>query len=161
MAATSTLSVLWFVALAVLAGATSPEPASAPWELRYATWRRAGETSLASWWRQHPTPVPKRYNSSEAWAAAPGARLHDEFRECLSQQAANFTRRVLRYRPPPLADVRDAVRIELDRRGAVVTVVVFWGRARYVSLLWMYLQRALRLKCVGVRVCASLLCLHG
>lgn len=35
------------------------------------------------------------------------------------------------------------VQEELARRGARVTVAVFWGRERYVSLLWRYLERNL------------------
>lgn len=36
------------------------------------------------------------------------------------------------------------VRRELDLRGAKVSVAVFWGRERYVAILWRYLERNLR-----------------
>ena len=36
------------------------------------------------------------------------------------------------------------VREELVRRRAKVSVAVFWGRERYVSILWRYLERNLR-----------------
>jgi hypothetical protein len=35
------------------------------------------------------------------------------------------------------------VRTELAARGAKVSVAVFWGRERYVSILWRYLERNL------------------
>jgi len=35
------------------------------------------------------------------------------------------------------------VRRELGLRGAKVSVAVFWGRERYVSILWRYLERNL------------------
>jgi hypothetical protein len=35
------------------------------------------------------------------------------------------------------------VTAELARRGSKVTVAVFWGRERYVSILWRYLERNL------------------
>jgi hypothetical protein len=35
------------------------------------------------------------------------------------------------------------VRVELAARGAKVSVAVFWGRERYVSILWRYLERNL------------------
>jgi hypothetical protein len=43
---------------------------------------------------------------------------------------------------PP--QVTAAVRRELDARGAYASVAVFWGRERYVTLLWRYLERNLR-----------------
>jgi hypothetical protein len=66
------------------------------------------------------------------------------FHRCLDAQAFAFSKRVAEYRPPPLADVAAAVRRELEARSARVVVVVFWGRARYVSMLWRYLERNLR-----------------
>jgi hypothetical protein len=42
-----------------------------------------------------------------------------------------------------VAMVFSQVQEELARRGAKVTVAVFWGRERYVSLLWRYLERNL------------------
>ena len=36
------------------------------------------------------------------------------------------------------------VREELVRRLAKVSVAVFWGRERYVAILWRYLERNLR-----------------
>ena len=42
-----------------------------------------------------------------------------------------------------VAMVFSQVQGELARRGAKVTVAVFWGRERYVSLLWRYLERNL------------------
>jgi hypothetical protein len=48
-----------------------------------------------------------------------------------------------RYKSPRLADVQEAVRRELTARGARATLVVFWGRHRYVSILWHYIKRNL------------------
>jgi hypothetical protein len=42
------------------------------------------------------------------------------------------------------SQVTAAVRQELDARGAYASVAVFWGRERYVTLLWQYLERNLR-----------------
>ncbi len=49
----------------------------------------------------------------------------------------------LRYRSPVLKDVQAAVRAELQARGAHAALVVFWGRHRYVSILWHYIERNL------------------
>jgi hypothetical protein len=52
--------------------------------------------------------------------------------------------------PPPLpptsrsASPPPQVNAELLRRGAKVSVAVFWGRERYVTILWRYLERNLR-----------------
>ncbi len=45
---------------------------------------------------------------------------------------------------PLWRQVTAAVRAELDRRGAYVSVAVFWGRERYVRILTRYLERNLR-----------------
>ncbi len=49
----------------------------------------------------------------------------------------------LRYRSPVLKDIQAAVRAELQARGAHAALVVFWGRHRYVSILWHYIERNL------------------
>ena len=64
-----------------------------------------------------------------------------------------------------VAMVFSQVQGELARRGAKVTVAVFWGRERYVSLLWRYLERNLAVnhgivhevqcQCVVALHCAS------
>ncbi len=54
-------------------------------------------------------------------------------------------RRVLSISNKPLRNRSPAsqVRRELGLRGAKVSVAVFWGRERYVSILWRYLERNL------------------
>ena len=66
------------------------------------------------------------------------------FYRCLVDQAAALTRHAQSYVSPRLDDVVQSVRAVLDARRATVTVVVFWGRHRYVSILWQYLERNLR-----------------
>ncbi len=41
----------------------------------------------------------------------------------------------MQYQSPRLDEVAAKVRAELDRRGASIAVVVFWGRERYVRIL--------------------------
>lgn len=67
------------------------------------------------------------------------------FYSCLDSQIGEFSQRIVSgYKSPRLSDVRKSVDSELARRHLTVTVAVFWGRERYVSMLWQYLERNLR-----------------
>ena len=67
------------------------------------------------------------------------------FIACVKSEVADLQRRVVAgYASPPLGAVRAAVDAALSRRGLIVSAVVFWGRPVYADILWMYLQRNLR-----------------
>jgi hypothetical protein len=119
-----------------------PRPKYA-WDGMYAYWRHTDTISLTEWRDNIAPPVPVLLNISTL-AATPKDVKTELFHACLDTQAKTLSAHVLRYRSPKLTEVADAVKAELSRRGAKVSVAVFWGRERYVRLLWRYLERNLR-----------------
>ena len=60
-------------------------------------------------------------------------------RVCLEKQRKAFTAHVLQYRSPDLAELQSKVKALVAEQGLTVTIAVFWGRGRYVELLWSVL----------------------
>lgn len=114
-----------------------------PWEASYAYWRFNSPVSVAEWHDQFAVPAPQ----------APALMLYQNstpeqnqkvFYSCLESEAVEFSRRVMLYKPPRLEEVKSLVRKELDEKGMGITIVIFWGRMRYVKILWPYIERNLR-----------------
>ena len=114
-----------------------------PWDSNYAPWRDRTTVSAKEWAADIPPPVAQTMTMKQL-AALPKKEKQQIFKKCLQKEATAFTDHVLRYRSPRLKEITAAVRTELDARGASVAVAVFWGRERYVSILWRYLERNLR-----------------
>ena len=113
------------------------------WEAQYAYWRHNDTVPLSTWRENIPPAIPVAM-PGDVFAALPEQNRTVHFRSCLRLQAKTFASHVLRYRSPELSDIASAVRVGLDARQAKVVVAVFWGRERYVSILWPYLERNLR-----------------
>lgn len=90
--------------------------------------RRPGEGSCLS-------PHPRRAAKSLFTCPVPNSQLA-AFYTCTSHQAEELRQRTATYVSPALSDVRDEVRRLLQQRGLRVKLVVFWGRERYVRILW-------------------------
>ena len=126
----------------VTAAGVTP-PARHSWQHHYAYWRHTDKVSLEEWRAAIAPPVEDRLNVS-VLAGLPFEAQADRFHTCLVKQAKTLSSTALRYRSPELQQVTGAVNRELTARRAKVSVAVFWGRERYVSLLWRYLERNLR-----------------
>jgi hypothetical protein len=113
------------------------------WQHHYAYWRHPEKIPMREWLDAIPAPVDERLNHT-ALNALSFEDKADRFHQCLVKQAKTFSSYALRYQSPALSDVTAAVNQELRVRGATVSVVVFWGRERYVTILWPYLERNLR-----------------
>ena len=112
------------------------------WEAAYAPWRLRDPVTAAAWSSQTPRPKKRGVDRTD-WQQLPPEERQPQFQACLAGQAKDFASRVLKYRSPVLDDVTALVRAELAARNARVVVAVFWGRHRYVSILWRYLERNL------------------
>ena len=112
--------------------------------LGHTLWRKRGTLPLARWAsemivapRVQSPPLDATFRTT-----AP-AKRHDKFEECIDEQVVAMRARQLQYQSPEISEVQSAVKRILAARGLSVTLVVFWGRHRYVSLLWEYLRRNL------------------
>jgi hypothetical protein len=113
------------------------------WEAEYAPWRNSSAVPLQQWSSRTPRPK-KRLVDRTLWQSLSTTEKMPRFQQCLAGQARDLSLRVSAYRSPDLAQVRAAVTAELAARRASVVVAVFWGRHRYVKILWQYLERNLR-----------------
>lgn len=109
---------------------------------KYAPWRNICSVEFEEWRRRIPAPVPLSPSYDQLMALPDGPR-HEEFTQCLTRQAQSFSTRIPGYQSPDVWEVRRRVQAAKEAKGMNVTVVVFWGRRRYVSILVPYLERNL------------------
>ena len=119
-----------------------PAPVRFDWEDRYAYWRERESISIDHWLKNIPPPVPAM--GLEEWEKMDNEAQNELFDRCLTKQAQDLSHHVLRYQSPDVLKVRARTLDELAARGAHVVVSIFWGRERYVRILWPYLERNLR-----------------
>jgi hypothetical protein len=136
--------MLRFVAsVASLALAYAQFTTSQSWEAEYGSYRSTDSVGYQEWRDSIPVPAAARPPLGRHQSQTVEER-REGFYQCIEDEARVFTSHAMRYRSPKLEEVRSAVRAELDKRGMGVTVAVFWGRNRYVRILWPYLKRNLR-----------------
>ena len=88
-----------------------------------------------AWLASHSRP--------QQWAPAPVNT--SQWLQCMLDELAELRQRSgARYTSPPLAAITAAVNAGLQQRNKFVSAAVFWGRTRYVEVLWPYLARNLR-----------------
>ena len=129
--------------LLCLAVALADEASSYKWENSYGWWRDRTPAALDEWAERFPVPLTAQPPLA-AYNAMDDDTKHEAFLSCINDEAFEFSKRIMSYRAPLLADVTATVRAELDKRGMGVTLTVFWGRMRYVEILAYYLKRNLR-----------------
>jgi hypothetical protein len=133
------LAVVAVLLFAALSSFIQPQD----WEADYGIWRNRRSATIGEWRSKFPVPLNQTPPLEEFHGMdVPTKREH--FYSCLTKQALAFSRHVMQYKSPKLSDVQARVRRELDARGFKVALAVFWGRLRYVTILWKYLERNLR-----------------
>ena len=138
----------WLLALAAAVTVNTQFTTPKAWEADYAFWRfekdgTDAQTSFASWRSRFPEPQNKTPSFPE-FDKMPLEEKRSAFYNCTIQQALKFSQHVMSYRSPSLRDVQTRVRRELDAVDGRVALGVFWGRFRYVTILWPYIERNLR-----------------
>ena len=103
-----------------------------PWEAMHGDWRMRNTVPVDTWFSRFPKPVRR------------AATRAQPTNECLRDQVTAMQRRLFNYQSPDLKEVKAIVDKTLEERGLKLSVVVFWGRLQYVSILWPYLERNLR-----------------
>ena len=131
------------------------------WEENYKEWRQRDTVSLAEWRAAWPKVVPAIAVSK--WEGMDLAARKLDFKQCITDEATKISKRVAKYKSPALQEVQDvgllrclvgcwleltvlspqAVKQLLNTKSLKVSVAVFWGRGRYVKILWPYIERNL------------------
>ncbi|MDR3740271.1 MAG: hypothetical protein P4L40_14750, partial [Terracidiphilus sp.] len=132
---------MWLL-LALLAVASAGTPLADSGNGSHASWRLRDTVDVDTWRHRWLRPRPFTPPDAEFGLMDANAR-QDAFLHCINEQVVEFTAHVAKYQSPELAQVARTARAALDHRGFTVTLAVFWGRYRYVSILWDYIERNL------------------
>jgi hypothetical protein len=113
------------------------------WQANYAHWRSTDTQPASEWFAALPTPNPL-WPPMTVHNGSSKEERQERFYQCLDKESAEFIKRNEAYKSPDsVQSVRELARAALDASGRTVTIAIFWGRERYVKILWKYLERNL------------------